>query len=273
MPTAISLSDRVEIELLTADEFLDWLKPEVHADLIDGKKTVHTPVSLRHARLVNFLHTLLTLFAEAKGIGEVHREVVAVRLRSRNVFLPDVNFFSSEQVPRMKENTFLLRPFGFVKRFRPTLQTETSARSSPRMRNTEFKNTGSSTRKHLRIGSTHPRGGDPGGICQRRFTNQVEGSRRFLGGTQLAEPRQASAGGSMRGAASFRLTPTLMRTPRRGKGNKLEIWRKRNRQLLPPVCFSVISCLVADCYADPPEKRNGKRTYRRHCRRIPNREH
>ena len=103
MPTAISLSDRVEIELLTADEFLDWLKPEVHADLIDGKKTMHTPVSLRHADLVNFLHTLLTLFAEAKGIGEVHREVVAVRLSSRNVFLPDLAFFSSEQVPRMKE--------------------------------------------------------------------------------------------------------------------------------------------------------------------------
>jgi len=64
---------------------------------------MHTPVSLRHARLVNFLHTLLTLFAEAKGIGEVHREVVAVRLSSRNVFLPDLAFFSSEQVPRMKE--------------------------------------------------------------------------------------------------------------------------------------------------------------------------
>ena len=47
-------------------------------------------------RLVNFLHTMLTLFAEAKGIGGVHREVVAVRLSSRNVFLPDPAFFSSE---------------------------------------------------------------------------------------------------------------------------------------------------------------------------------
>ena len=36
------------------------------------------------------------------------------------------------------------------------------------------------------------------GICQRRFTNQVESCPRFLGGTQLAEARQASAGGSMR---------------------------------------------------------------------------
>jgi hypothetical protein len=32
VPTAISLSDRVEIKLLTADEFLDWLKLEVHAE-------------------------------------------------------------------------------------------------------------------------------------------------------------------------------------------------------------------------------------------------
>ena len=47
------------------NKFLDWLKPEVQFDLIDGKKTMHTPVSLRHARLVNFLNTLLTLFAAA----------------------------------------------------------------------------------------------------------------------------------------------------------------------------------------------------------------
>lgn len=93
MPTRVSLSRATSHELLTADEFLDRLEPGVHADLIDGEVSMHSPVSLRHAFLVNFVSTLLTLWIEERNLGTLFREVVAVRLGPRQVFLPDLAFY------------------------------------------------------------------------------------------------------------------------------------------------------------------------------------
>jgi hypothetical protein len=55
MPTILSAGNNLDRELWTSDEFLDWLEPGVFADLIDGEKIMRTPVSLKHANLVNFL--------------------------------------------------------------------------------------------------------------------------------------------------------------------------------------------------------------------------
>ena len=90
--------------LWTAAEFLDWLEPGVKADLIDGDKHMHSPVHIKHARLLNFLQILLSLYVESRKLGEVHREMVAVRLSVRNVFLPDLAYFTNEQVARLQPN-------------------------------------------------------------------------------------------------------------------------------------------------------------------------
>ena len=101
MPTAVSIDHDVERQLWTAEDFLGWLAPGIHADLIDGEKFMHSPVNLRHARLLNFLDHLLRSYVERKKLGELFREVVAVRLSSRNAFLPDLAFFTNEQVSRL----------------------------------------------------------------------------------------------------------------------------------------------------------------------------
>ncbi len=101
MPTLVSTSDKVERKLWTDADFLEWLEPGVHADLIDGEKFMHSPVNFRHARLLNLLHHLMDLYVQRKRLGEVHREVVAVRLSTRNVFLPDLAFFTTEQIGRL----------------------------------------------------------------------------------------------------------------------------------------------------------------------------
>ena len=94
MPTTTSIAH----ELWTADEFLDWLEPGVFADLIDGEILMHSPVSLPHGNLTNFLDRLLASFIEQRGIGGVvHREVIAVRLSQRSVVLPDIAFYTREQ--------------------------------------------------------------------------------------------------------------------------------------------------------------------------------
>jgi len=97
------VTDKVERQIWTAEEFLDWLEPGVHADLIDGEKFMHSPVILKHADLLDFMDRLLAAFIERKGLGKLYREVVAVRLSTRNVFLPDLCFFTTEQVARLKE--------------------------------------------------------------------------------------------------------------------------------------------------------------------------
>lgn len=78
---------------LTSEEFLDWLEPGIHADLIGGEICMHSPVNLRHADLVNFLDFLLSGYVDHEELGKVYREVVAVRLSARETFLPDLAYF------------------------------------------------------------------------------------------------------------------------------------------------------------------------------------
>ncbi|PYM15101.1 MAG: hypothetical protein DME18_05100 [Verrucomicrobia bacterium] len=101
MPTLVSISDKVEKQLWIAEEFLEWLEPGVHADLIGGEKFMHSPVRFKYADLVNFVDRLLAAYIEGKQLGRLYREVVAVRLSVRDVFLPDLAYFTNEQVVRL----------------------------------------------------------------------------------------------------------------------------------------------------------------------------
>ena len=104
MPTHVSLAADVHEEILVAEDFLDWLTPDRHADLLDGEIAMHSPVSLRHARLLNFVDSLLRLHVERFDLGMVFREVVAVRLSSRNVFLPDLAFYRKARLGLQRDN-------------------------------------------------------------------------------------------------------------------------------------------------------------------------
>jgi Uma2 family endonuclease len=120
MPTMVSASNVIERQLWTADDFLDWLRPGVHADLIDGEKCMHSPVNLRHANLVNFVDRLLSHFIDRRGLGVLYRETVAVRLGSRNVFLPDLVFLTTEQARQVGETYVGFAPALVVEALSPT---------------------------------------------------------------------------------------------------------------------------------------------------------
>lgn len=103
MATRVSVASDLEREILTASDFLEWLEPGRHADLIDGEIAMHSPVSLRHAQLLNFVDHLVRSFVEERALGQMFREVVAVRLSSRNVFLPDLAFYQSQRLDLLRE--------------------------------------------------------------------------------------------------------------------------------------------------------------------------
>ncbi len=58
---------------------------------------MHSPVSTRHALLLNFVDAVLALYIDRRGLGTLFREVVAVKLGGRNVFLPDLAFYRSDR--------------------------------------------------------------------------------------------------------------------------------------------------------------------------------
>ncbi len=64
---------------------------------------MHSPVSTRHADLLNFLDRLLGSYVDRHELGVLYREVVAVRLGGRNVFLPDLAYYT-------RDRTTLIRP-------------------------------------------------------------------------------------------------------------------------------------------------------------------
>lgn len=110
MPTLVSTDLVQEFALYTADEFLDWLEPGIRCELIDGERYMHSPVSLKHGLLTNFVDRLLARFVEHHRLGVVHREVIALRLSSRRVLMPDIAFFRHEQIPRFQENYIPVAP-------------------------------------------------------------------------------------------------------------------------------------------------------------------
>ncbi len=103
MATKVSVSASTERELLTARDFLDWLEPGRRADLIDGEVFMHSAVSTRHADLLNFLDALLRYYIDRHDLGRLYREVVAVRLSGRNVFLADLAFYDAARLEAVKE--------------------------------------------------------------------------------------------------------------------------------------------------------------------------
>ncbi|MFW5776383.1 MAG: Uma2 family endonuclease [Spirochaetota bacterium] len=103
MPTRVSLSAHTDRDLLTAADFLEWLEPGRHADLVDGEVVMHSPVSTRHADLLNFLDRMLGAYVDEHDLGTLYREVVAVKLSGRDVFLPDLAFYGRDRRDAIKE--------------------------------------------------------------------------------------------------------------------------------------------------------------------------
>ena len=103
MPTKLRTA-AVERELLTAEDFLEWLEPGRCADLIGGEIAMHSPVSVRHADLLNFLDGILRLYVDRRRLGFLYREVVAVRLSARNTFQPDLAFYRAARSGLIRDN-------------------------------------------------------------------------------------------------------------------------------------------------------------------------
>ena len=103
MPVLAPPSIRMPLRarLRTAGEFLDWLQPKVYADLIGGQRFMHSPVNFHHSQQLSFVQMILALYVERRQLGQIDRENIAVELGPRDVFMPDLCYFTKEQVTRL----------------------------------------------------------------------------------------------------------------------------------------------------------------------------
>lgn len=121
MPVKPKLPRPAGATLLSSEQFLDWLQPGIFADLIGGQISMHSPVNLRHATLVNFLDRLLAAYLEDTDLGGVlHRETVAVRLSARETFMPDLGYFTARQAERLGESHAAFAPMFVVEALSPS---------------------------------------------------------------------------------------------------------------------------------------------------------
>lgn len=91
--------------LLTYEAFLDWLDEDKHAEWVEGKIVMHSPVSLRHQLSGGFLLGLISQWVETHDLGVVayapFQMKIGTDLPGR---APDILFVAKKNLSRLKPN-------------------------------------------------------------------------------------------------------------------------------------------------------------------------
>jgi Uma2 family endonuclease len=93
---------------MTEDEFVTWcFKDEVRAEWIDGEVIIMSPVSTEHARLVNWLLQVVSIFVEQRELGTVLGPELFVRFApKKRRYLPDLFFVAAPRTDLFRKAHF-----------------------------------------------------------------------------------------------------------------------------------------------------------------------
>jgi len=96
------------------EEFLAWTDEDTHAEWVDGRIILMSPVSIDHQRLLLFLYEILNWYVRARQLGEVLVAPVQMRLSTRpSGREPDLLFVATGHADRLRE-TYLDGPADLV---------------------------------------------------------------------------------------------------------------------------------------------------------------
>ena len=109
---AVTMTREPPKRKMTYEEFLDWADEDTYAEWVDGEVIMVSPASRRHQKIVSFLATLLTSYAERHDLGEVLSAPFQMKL-PHSGREPDVIFIAKEHLDRLRE-TFLDGPADLV---------------------------------------------------------------------------------------------------------------------------------------------------------------
>lgn len=94
---------------ISEKEFFEFATEDISCELIDGILMIHSPASVKHERLFQFLLILLNRFLKATNGGEVLGSQIVMRLTSDLIPEPDLIVLLPENLTRIKE-TFVDGP-------------------------------------------------------------------------------------------------------------------------------------------------------------------
>ncbi len=90
---------------MTEEQFVEWCKPKLRAEWVDGEVTVMSPASHRHNNLSNWLNAIVRFFVERHDLGEVSGPQMQVRLSAlRTRREPDLLFLEKAHLDRLRSN-------------------------------------------------------------------------------------------------------------------------------------------------------------------------
>lgn len=73
--------DQLLLPSMSYEEFLAWAKDDIHAEWVEGKVVLMSPISSRHQAIVIFLITILNLYVSDRNLGMIFTAPFQMRLR------------------------------------------------------------------------------------------------------------------------------------------------------------------------------------------------
>jgi Uma2 family endonuclease len=87
---------------MSFEEFLEWADEDAFAEWVDGAVVPMSPASNRHQDLATFLATLVRVFSDYHGLGEVRAAPFLMKL-ARSGREPDLVFVARERQDRIRK--------------------------------------------------------------------------------------------------------------------------------------------------------------------------
>ena len=103
---SLSIATAKSLDRMTETEFVAWCDEDVRAEYVDGKVIIMSPESVNDERLRWFIGTILQIFVESHGLGEIFGPNLQIRLRPRLRRIPGLLFISRARLHLLKETHF-----------------------------------------------------------------------------------------------------------------------------------------------------------------------
>lgn len=100
----VQVPPRIRSEKATFDDFMILVDEDEKADLLDGVIYMASPVSISHSDVRAFLHALLGMYVDERGLGRVFGEKVAFRIGEHWSPEPDIGFVSKARQDAIEKN-------------------------------------------------------------------------------------------------------------------------------------------------------------------------
>jgi len=91
------------VERMSEEAFFRLCGEDVKAELIEGVMVMAAPASYTHERLQGFLLSLLRIYVEHFGLGEMLGSRTPVRLQEGHIYEPDLLFVAHQRVDTIEE--------------------------------------------------------------------------------------------------------------------------------------------------------------------------